>query len=83
MFFAYVLKSEKNNRNYYGCTNNLERRIEEHNNGHTKSTKFIRPLNLIYFEKFETLSQARKREKFFKSGKGRELVKNLLAERSP
>ena len=83
MFFVYVLKSEKNNRHYYGCTNSLERRIEEHNNGHTKSTKFIRPLKLVYFEKLETLKEARRREKFFKSGQGREFLKVKLAEHPP
>ncbi|MBI3290012.1 GIY-YIG nuclease family protein [Candidatus Microgenomates bacterium] len=78
MFFAYVLRSERNNRLYYGSTNNIERRLIEHNAGQTKSLRFVRPLTLVYFEEFSTLSEARKREKFFKSGKGREFVRTLL-----
>jgi putative endonuclease len=77
MFYAYVLKSEKNGRHYYGSTNDLERRLEEHNSGHTRSLRFIRPLKIIYFEEFSTLIEARKREKFFKSGKGRQFIKDL------
>lgn len=77
MFFAYVLVSDKNGRKYYGSTNNLERRLEEHNSGHTKSLKYLRPLKLVYFEKFDTLIEARRRELFYKSGKGREFIKKL------
>jgi len=77
MFFTYVLVSEKNGRKYYGSTNNLERRLEEHNSCHTKSLKYLKQLKLVYFEKFDTLIETRKRERFFKSGKGREFVKEL------
>jgi putative endonuclease len=83
MYYAYVLRSEKNGYNYYGSTNDLERRLREHNSGHTKSVKYIRPLKLVYLEEFSTLSEARKREKFFKSGQGRAFVKSVLAEQSP
>ena len=79
MFFVYVLKSEKNNRLYYGSTNNLERRIKEHNIGHSKDTKLSRPFRLVYFEEFETLKEARNRELFFKSGKGRSYIKERLS----
>ena len=77
MYYAYVLRSQKNSRHYYGSTNDLDRRLSEHNSGHTVSLRYIRPLELVYFEKFDTLSEARKRERFFKSGKGREFVKGL------
>ena len=78
MFYAYVLKSEKTGHNYYGSTNDLDRRLKEHNFGHTKATKYIRPLKLVYFEKFDTLVEARKRELYFKSGRGREFLKGIL-----
>ena len=77
MFYAYVLKSDKNGRYYYGSTNDLDRRLYEHNLGRTKSLKYIRPLKLIYSEEFSTFIEARRREKFFKSGKGREFLKGL------
>jgi putative endonuclease len=78
MFFTYVLKSLKNNRFYYGCTNDLKRRLNEHNLGKSKYTRLTTPFELIYFEPFQNLNEARKREKFFKSGKGREYIKSQL-----
>ena len=78
MFFTYVLYSKKNKRLYYGSTNDLERRLKEHNAGHTQSLKYIRPLELVYFEKYRTLKEARQREIFFKSGKGREFIKKKI-----
>jgi putative endonuclease len=78
VFYAYVLKSLKNNRFYYGCTNNPRRRLAEHNNGKSKYTQYIKPFKLVYFEKFKTLKEARKRETFFKSGQGREFIKKIL-----
>jgi putative endonuclease len=77
MFYAYVLKSDKNGRYYYGSTNDLDRRLYERNLGHTRSLKYMRPLRLVYSEEFSTLIEARRREIFFKSGKGREFIKGL------
>lgn len=79
MYYAYVLQSTKNFRFYYGSTQNLEVRLKQHNNGKTYATKFLRPLKLIYFERFSTLKEARTQERFFKSGKGREYIKLKLS----
>jgi putative endonuclease len=76
--FVYILKSEKDGRLYKGHTFNLENRIDEHNSGKTKSTKGYRPWKLVYFEKFETRDEAIDREKFFKTGIGREFLNKLL-----
>jgi putative endonuclease len=70
MYFAYILKSEKDGRYYYGSTSNLERRLAAHNAGKVRSTKGRRPLKLIYFEQFTTRSAAFQREQFFKSFDG-------------
>ena len=75
-YFVYVLKSKKDNKRYIGFTDSLERRISEHNSGLVKSTKNRRPLEQIYFEKFETKSEAMNREKYFKTGFGRVFLKN-------
>jgi putative endonuclease len=48
-------------------TNNLEKRIKEHNNGYEKTTKPYTPFKLIYKEELETRPEARIREKYFKS----------------
>ena len=78
MYYVYAIKSLKDNRNYIGITNNLERRIKEHNRGKssTPSTRFRGPFKLIYFEKVADRKIAREREKFLKSGRGREFLKN-------
>ncbi|HCS79028.1 TPA: endonuclease [Patescibacteria group bacterium] len=76
--YVYVLQSLKNKRLYYGSTNNLQRRMGEHLRGQSKYTKFLRPLELVYYEEFNSLAEARKRELFFKTGKGREFIKQKL-----
>ena len=78
-YTVYIIKSSKDNKRYIGCTKNILRRLDEHNNGLVKSTRNRRPLELIYTEGFENKSDAIARERFFKSGKGREyLVKNEI-----
>lgn len=72
MYYAYVLKSSKDGRLYKGLTNDLENRVKQHNLGQNKSTKGFMPWKLVYCEKFESRPEARNREKFFKSGQGRE-----------
>ncbi|OGC13731.1 hypothetical protein A2290_07640 [candidate division WOR-1 bacterium RIFOXYB2_FULL_36_35] len=62
MFYVYVLKSLKDNNLYIGSTNNLERRIKEHNDGKSISKKSRIPFELIYYEAYKAESDARKRE---------------------
>ena len=78
MWYVYVLKSLSTQRHYTGSTGNLERRLIEHNNGKTKSIKFLRPFVLIYKEEYNTRLEAIRREKFLKSGQGRQLLKEIL-----
>jgi putative endonuclease len=76
MFFVYIIKSEVDGRFYKGLTANLERRIKEHNSTKTKSTKAYIPWVLVYKEEFQTRKEARDKEKYFKSGIGRDYIKN-------
>ena len=76
--FVYLLFSEKDHRTYVGSSDNLERRIVEHNNGKTASTRNRRPLKLIYKEEFETLIESRTREKYLKTRKGRRELKEIF-----
>jgi len=78
MNYIYVLKSKKDLKRYIGLTNNLESRISLHNNGKVESTKNRRPLVLLYYEEIEDRAEAAKREKFLKSGKGREFLDSIL-----
>ena len=78
MYLVYVIKSEKDGRLYVGFTENLERRISEHNAGKTKSTKGYIPWILVYTEICMTREKARNREKFLKSGIGKIIIKEYL-----
>ena len=69
--------SLKDGRLYKGFTSNLKRRIKEHNSGQTKSTKGFVPWELIYFEKVNSREEARNREKYLKSGQGRDFLKTM------
>ena len=75
-FVIYAIKSYIGGRIYVGFTTNLEKRIYEHNQGKTKSTKGYKPWHLIYKETVGTREETRKREKFLKSGYGKEFLKN-------
>lgn len=77
MYTVYAIKSKIKNWIYVGFTNDLEERIRRHNSGTERSTKPYRPYDLIYQEKVENRKEARKREKYFKSGVGKEFLKSL------
>jgi len=66
MFYVYILKSKKDNNCYIGSTNDLERRVNEHNTGLVFSTKSRIPFDLVYFEAYRSETDARQREKSLK-----------------
>jgi putative endonuclease len=79
MFYTYVLKSKKNGRMYIGSTDNLKRRFAEHNSGKGgKYTSDNRPFEIIYYEAYNSYDLARKSERFFKTGYGREVLNGKL-----
>ncbi len=78
MYYVYVLKSIKNGKPYTGSSEDVENRLVEHNAGKTKSTRASKPYKLVYKESYNTRSEAVRRELFFKTGKGRELLKEIL-----
>jgi len=82
MFFTYVLYSRKFDKIYIGQTNNLRLRLEEHNSGMSKSTKRDTPWEIIYFEKYETRSEAMKREKQLKSHTGRDFIRKEVLKKN-
>ena len=79
MYFVYLLSSINFEFHYVGFTSNLKKRLNEHNEGKTKSNKEYRPFKIVYFEEIETRENARKREKYFKSAAGRRFLKTKLA----
>lgn len=77
MFFVYAITSLKRNYIYVGLTSNLERRIEQHNKGYARTTKPYVPFALLYHENVSTRLEAREREKYWKSGIGKEKLRRL------
>jgi putative endonuclease len=81
MYFVYVLKNVRTSRRYVGYTSDIKRRIDQHNSsrfnpkGYTK--RISGPWKLVYKEEYFTRAKAMRREKFLKSGQGREWLKNL------
>ena len=78
MYYVYILRSLKDGKHYIGSTDNLARRIKEHNVGKTISLKRRLPLRLIYQEEYSTRVEAAKREKTIKSYKGGNAFKRLI-----
>lgn len=79
MFVVYAIKSLNREYIYVGLSGDLDRRLAEHNGGKNKTTKPYRPFRLIYSEEFDTRLKARIREKYLKSGSGKEFLKNIEA----
>ena len=77
MFYTYVLRSEKTGRRYFGSTENLASRFEQHNRAQSLATKHGAPWLLIYHEEFPTRAEAVRRERFYKTGKGRDFLDKL------
>jgi len=78
MHYTYVLQSLKDNDLYIGYTPDIEERIKDHELGKVESTKYRRPLELVYFETCKSKEKALKREKYFKTGFGRRFLKSRI-----
>jgi putative endonuclease len=78
IFITYILKSNSVNKTYVGHTDNLERRLNEHNQGNSAFTKSYKPWSVIHKENFNNIEESIKREKYFKSAAGRRWMKKNL-----
>ncbi len=78
MFYFYVLKFKKNGKLYYGFTNNLKRRIRDHNSGQSDFSSRNGKFDLIFYEAYINKNDAMAAEKYFKSGHGREVLRGKL-----
>ena len=61
MYYTYILKSENSNKIYIGSTNDIDRRLKEHNSGKCFTTKKMTPVKVIYYEAYEYEEDARLR----------------------
>ncbi len=83
-WFVYIIKSKsRTDKIYIGATNNLERRIKDHNRGNTKSTKNFIPWQLSYHEEYMSKKEALCREKQLKRWKNRKRIENLIKNNRP
>lgn len=75
--YIYILKSLSHAYYYVGLTSDLNDRLNRHNQGREKTTKFYRPFKLLHVELANNRIKARILEKYFKSGYGKETVKEI------
>lgn len=78
MYCIYVLKSQKDSNLYIGCTSDIEERLKYHNNGKVFSTKNRRPLTLIYQEEHQDKYEAYRKERYYKTPKGKRELKSKV-----
>lgn len=77
-YYVYVLKSKKDKGTYTGFTGNLAQRIKDHSSGYVTSTKDKRPLELVYFEGYLERKKAIIRERYLKTGWGRNYIDKII-----
>lgn len=79
-WYVYVLRSLKDHQFYIGSTNNLQRRLLQHQRGENTSTAKRLPLELIYFEGHRSKTDALRRENYFKFTKGKTTLRQILRD---
>ena len=77
MIYVYAISSIGKNYIYIGLTSDLNRRLEQHNSGKERTTRSYKPFELIFSEVCKSRPEARTREKYWKSGIGKEKLKEL------
>lgn len=81
MYYVYFLRSKiKPDQLYVGYTENLEERLRKHNTGKVQSTQPYHPWVLIYYEAFTSIKDAKQREQYLKTTKGRRTLRLMLQD---
>jgi putative endonuclease len=83
MYHVYILLNEAGTRTYTGVADDVNKRLADHNAGRVKSSHPYRPYKILRTESFATLSEARQKEKFYKSTTGRRRLKEMLVALTP
>ena len=78
-YYVYILGSKLKNWHYVGFTQNVERRFWEHNRGFQRSTKALKPFNLLFVQIVNSRNEARDLEKYLKIRYNKESLLDLLA----
>lgn len=80
MYYVYILSSFKDKLLYIGYTTDLKKRFNEHQKGLVKPTKPRRPFELIFYEAYKSMVDAKRREKYFKTAKGKSTLRMMLQD---
>ncbi len=79
-YYVYILHNSLKNFIHAGYSTDLKTRVKSHNNGEVVSTKTYAPLELIHYEAYRNMADAKRREKYFKTTKGRVTLRQMLKE---
>jgi len=82
MYWLYILANKVTDRYYVGSTDNLDRRLKQHKAGKVRTTKILGPMEIVYTEEYNSLLEARQREKKLKSYKSKKYLKWLISNDS-
>jgi putative endonuclease len=82
MFYTYILQSLKSRRYYIGHSADIDERLERHNSGKVKATRNKGPWIVVYYEKYETKTEANSRELYIKSMKSRVYIEKLISDKN-
>jgi putative endonuclease len=80
MYYTYVFLSLKDGEWYTGAASDLEARLRDHAQGEVPSTRFRRPLRLIYYEACLEATDAYRRERYLKTGRGKRYLRQRLKD---
>ena len=79
-FYVYILYNKDRDFIYVGYSDDLKERVKYHNSGYVKSTKFYKPLELIHYEAYRNMKDAKRREMYLKTNRGRTTLMTMLKE---
>ena len=79
-FYVYVLRNETNGWWYVGYTENIKQRVQAHIKGKVKSTRNKRPLKLVFCEAYLSKVDAKRREHYLKTTKGKTTLRTMLED---
>ena len=83
MYYVYILKSKNFSKSYVGYTENLQKRLQEHNAGKSLYTRRYVPWSIIYIEQFTNKNEAIAREQLYKTKLGRKMMEKIFSSICP
>jgi len=79
-YYVYILQNKSKDFIYVGYSEDLRLRVSSHNKGESRSTKPYIPLELIHYEAYRSRNDAKRREDYFKTTKGKTTLRTMLKD---